>query len=142
MLHLPCHCQSEGLADEAGTPGIQAAKAYIEGFHAPAQVGFNLEVGGYFSIKRNVMSINGNTFVRPDQVVAYCKALLEVFRCAYILAALLSLPLVICQGCLPCSLARLHAHQDACHQQLQISAPQLGNRSCKCDKAPTCPGTM
>ena len=46
------------------------------------QVGFNLEVGGYFSVKRNTMSMNGNTFVRPDQVVAYCKALLEVFRCA------------------------------------------------------------
>ena len=39
-------------------------------------------MGGYFSVKRNTMSMNGNTFVRPDQVVAYCKALLEVFRCA------------------------------------------------------------
>ena len=47
-----------------------------------AQVGFNLEVGGYFSVKRNCMSISGNTFVRADQVVAYCKALLEVFRWA------------------------------------------------------------
>lgn len=45
-------------------------------------MGFNLEVGGYFSIKRNVVSIDGNTFIRQDQLVAYCKALLEVFRCA------------------------------------------------------------
>ena len=44
------------------------------------QVGFNVELGGYFSVKRNTMSINGNTFVTQDQAVAYCKALLEVFR--------------------------------------------------------------
>lgn len=44
------------------------------------QIGFNLEVGGYFSVKRNTASINGNTFVAQDQVVDYCKALLEVFR--------------------------------------------------------------
>ena len=46
------------------------------------QVGFNVELGGYFSVKRNTMSIDGNTFVARDQVVAYCKALLEVFRCS------------------------------------------------------------
>ena len=45
------------------------------------QVGFNLEVGGYFSIKRNAVSFWGDTWVRQEQVVAYCKALLEVFRC-------------------------------------------------------------
>jgi ferredoxin-nitrite reductase len=44
------------------------------------QVGFNVELGGYFSIKRNTTSINGNTFLKQDQVVAYCKALLEFFR--------------------------------------------------------------
>ena len=48
------------------------------------QVGFNVELGGYFSVKRNTMSIDGNTFVEYDQTVAYCKALLEVFRCASI----------------------------------------------------------
>jgi sulfite reductase beta subunit-like hemoprotein len=46
-----------------------------------AQVGFNVELGGYFSTKRNTMSIWGDTFLAQDQVVAYCKALLEVFRC-------------------------------------------------------------
>ena len=45
------------------------------------QIGFNLEVGGYFSIKRNTASIFGNTFLSQEQVVPYCKALLEVFRC-------------------------------------------------------------
>lgn len=44
------------------------------------EVGFNVELGGYFSIKRNAQSINGNTFLRQDQVVAYLKALLEFFR--------------------------------------------------------------
>ena len=43
-------------------------------------MGFNVELGGYFSIKRTAMSIPGNTWVRQDQVVAYCKGLLEVFR--------------------------------------------------------------
>jgi len=37
-------------------------------------------VGGYFSIKRNAVSFDGDTFIRQDQVVPYCKALLEVFR--------------------------------------------------------------
>lgn len=44
------------------------------------QVGFNVELGGYFSTKRNTMSIDGNTFVQQSQVVGYCKAVLEVFR--------------------------------------------------------------
>ena len=48
---------------------------------ATGEVGFNVELGGYFSIKRNVVSIPGNTFLTQDQVVPYCKALLEVFRC-------------------------------------------------------------
>lgn len=47
---------------------------------ATGEVGFNVELGGYFSIKRNVMSLSGNTFLTQDQVVPYCKALLEVFR--------------------------------------------------------------
>ena len=44
-------------------------------------VGFNLEVGGYFSPKRNVVSIPMDTFLTQEQVVPFCKALLEVFRC-------------------------------------------------------------
>jgi ferredoxin-nitrite reductase len=55
--------------------GLQAARDPETG-----EVGFNLEVGGYFSIKRYATSIFGNTWVRLDQVVPYCKAVLEVFR--------------------------------------------------------------
>jgi ferredoxin-nitrite reductase len=44
------------------------------------EVGFNVELGGYFSIKRNIMSVSGDTFLTQEQVVPYCKALLEVFR--------------------------------------------------------------
>ncbi|PSC71680.1 ferredoxin-nitrite reductase [Micractinium conductrix] len=47
---------------------------------ASGEVGFNVELGGYFSIKRNVMSISGDTFLTQEQVVPYCIALLEVFR--------------------------------------------------------------
>lgn len=47
---------------------------------ATGEVGFNLEVGGYFSVKRNTMSIPGDIFLTPDQVVPFCKAVLEVFR--------------------------------------------------------------
>ncbi len=66
----------------AGQHGRQAAalsRALIRPGAAP-QVGFNVELGGYFSIKRNAMSIPGDTFLAVDQVVPYCKALLEAFR--------------------------------------------------------------
>lgn len=55
--------------------GLKAVMHPVSG-----EVGFNVELGGYFSIKRNVMSISGDTFLTPHQVVPYCKALLEVFR--------------------------------------------------------------
>ena len=41
---------------------------------------YNLVVGGYFSIKRNIMSVPTNISVTHDQMVAFNKALLEVFR--------------------------------------------------------------
>ena len=44
------------------------------------EVGFNVVVGGYFSVMRNITSIPLNCFVRQDQMVAFCKAFLEVFR--------------------------------------------------------------
>ena len=61
-----CHINDVGL------------KAVVD--PATGEVGFNVELGGYFSIKRNVMSLSGDTFLSYDQVVPYCKALLEVFR--------------------------------------------------------------
>ena len=47
---------------------------------ARLQIGFNVELGGYFSTKRNAMSIFGNTFLSTDQVVQYCQRTLETFR--------------------------------------------------------------
>ena len=44
------------------------------------EVGFNVELGGYFSIKRNTMSIPGDTYIRPDQINDYVRSLMEVFR--------------------------------------------------------------
>lgn len=44
------------------------------------QVVYNLVVGGYFSLKRNIMSIPTDISVTHDQMVAFNKALLEVFR--------------------------------------------------------------
>ncbi|CAK0785196.1 hypothetical protein CVIRNUC_008402 [Coccomyxa viridis] len=54
----------------------------LKAVHDPetGEVGFNVELGGYFSGKRNTMSIDGDTFLARDQVVAYCEALLKVFR--------------------------------------------------------------
>ena len=43
-------------------------------------VGFNVMLGGYFSVKRNTMSISGDTFITETQAIDYCMALLEVFR--------------------------------------------------------------
>lgn len=60
-----CHINDVGLKAVVGPNG---------------QVGFNVELGGYFSIKRNTMSIPGDTFITPDQVTSYCKSLMEVFR--------------------------------------------------------------
>jgi ferredoxin-nitrite reductase len=39
-------------------------------------------VGGYFSIKRNIMSVPLNVSVAWDQVVPFTLAVLRVFRCA------------------------------------------------------------
>eukprot|EP00180_Rhodochaete_pulchella_P003287 Plantae.Rhodophyta-Rhodochaete_pulchella.ctg5476.p1 GENE.Plantae.Rhodophyta-Rhodochaete_pulchella.ctg5476~~Plantae.Rhodophyta-Rhodochaete_pulchella.ctg5476.p1 ORF type:complete len:383 (-),score=68.57 Plantae.Rhodophyta-Rhodochaete_pulchella.ctg5476:207-1268(-) len=47
---------------------------------ATGEWGFNVIVGGLFSIKRNDMSVAMDTWVSPDQVVAFSRAMLEVFR--------------------------------------------------------------
>lgn len=44
------------------------------------QVGSNVELGCYFSIKRNATSIPGDTWLDLEEVAPYCKAILEVFR--------------------------------------------------------------
>ncbi|KAL3141562.1 hypothetical protein ABBQ32_004808 [Trebouxia sp. C0010 RCD-2024] len=55
--------------------GLYAAKDPETG-----KVGFNVELGGYFSIKRNARSIPGDTWLDVEEVAPYCKAILEVFR--------------------------------------------------------------
>ncbi|NEP07776.1 MAG: ferredoxin--nitrite reductase, partial [Okeania sp. SIO4D6] len=42
--------------------------------------GFNVLVGGFFSAKRCAAAIPLNAWVEPSQVVAICRAILEVFR--------------------------------------------------------------
>eukprot|EP01025_Chloroclados_australasicus_P007920 TRINITY_DN1269_c0_g1_i2.p1 TRINITY_DN1269_c0_g1~~TRINITY_DN1269_c0_g1_i2.p1 ORF type:complete len:589 (-),score=63.39 TRINITY_DN1269_c0_g1_i2:316-2082(-) len=44
------------------------------------EIMFNVVVGGYFSVKRNTMSIPMDTSVTYDQVVPFCEALLKAFR--------------------------------------------------------------
>ena len=63
------------------TADSESCRGWLKSSVPTAQVGFNVELGGYFSGKRNTMSIDGDTFLARDQVVAYCEALLKVFRC-------------------------------------------------------------
>jgi ferredoxin-nitrite reductase len=46
----------------------------------PRQLGFNVVVGGFFSAKRCEAAIPLNAWVASDQVVALCRAILEVYR--------------------------------------------------------------
>ena len=41
-----------------------------------------MQVGGYFSIKRNIMSIPAELSVTQEQLIPFTEALLRVFRCA------------------------------------------------------------
>jgi ferredoxin-nitrite reductase len=45
-----------------------------------ATLGFNVVVGGFFSAKRCEPAIPLNAWVKPDDVVAVCRAILEVYR--------------------------------------------------------------
>ncbi len=49
--------------------------------HTHTQVGFNLQVGGYFSLKRNIMSIPAPFSVSMEQLMPFTEAVLTVFRC-------------------------------------------------------------
>ena len=42
---------------------------------------FNVLVGGYFSLKRNMMSLPLGIAVTEEQIIPFCVALLRVFRC-------------------------------------------------------------
>mmetsp|Transcript_5566 Transcript_5566/g.14123 ORF Transcript_5566/g.14123 Transcript_5566/m.14123 type:complete len:583 (-) Transcript_5566:207-1955(-) len=62
------HCHINDLA-------FQAIKHPESG-----EVVFNVWLGGMFSAVRNVVSVDGQMSVTPDQIVPFCKALLELFR--------------------------------------------------------------
>lgn len=47
---------------------------------ASGQVLFNVLVGGYFSIKRNIMSVPLGVAVTEDQLIPFTLAALRVFR--------------------------------------------------------------
>lgn len=54
--------------------------AYKNGDQADRSFGFNVIVGGFFSAKRCEAAIPLPAWVPPEDVVAVCKAVLEVFR--------------------------------------------------------------
>ncbi|AFY50102.1 sulfite reductase, beta subunit (hemoprotein) [Nostoc sp. PCC 7524] len=49
-------------------------------FSASSLLGFNILVGGFFSAKRCEAAIPLNAWVTPEEVVAVCRAILEVYR--------------------------------------------------------------
>ena len=63
------------INDLAFVPAYKSAGEQSEG-----QFGFNVVVGGFFSAKRCEAAIPLNVWVSPDEVVAVCKAVLEVYR--------------------------------------------------------------
>jgi ferredoxin-nitrite reductase len=55
--------------------------AFVPAFSTPEKIfGFNVLVGGFFSAKRCEAAIPLNAWVPPEDVVALCRAVLEVFR--------------------------------------------------------------
>ena len=54
--------------------------AYSDAGEKKDQFGFNVVVGGFFSAKRCDAAIPLNAWVAPEDVVALCRAILEVFR--------------------------------------------------------------
>jgi ferredoxin-nitrite reductase len=46
----------------------------------PGRLLFNVVVGGYFSIKRNIMSVPLGIAVTEEQLIPFTLALLRVFR--------------------------------------------------------------
>lgn len=63
------------INDIAFVPAFQTA----ESDQAP-RLGFNVVVGGFFSAKRCEAAIPMNVWVPPEDVVALCRAILEIYR--------------------------------------------------------------
>ncbi|MEA5512866.1 ferredoxin--nitrite reductase [Nodularia sp. UHCC 0506] len=54
--------------------------AFVPAFNSTQTLGFNILVGGFFSAKRCEAAIPLNAWVSPEDVVAVCRAVLEVYR--------------------------------------------------------------
>lgn len=54
--------------------------AFVPAYGEEGKFGFNVVVGGFFSAKRCDAAIPLNAWVPPEDVVAVCRAVLEVFR--------------------------------------------------------------
>ncbi|WP_445635114.1 Ferredoxin--nitrite reductase [Nostoc sp. DSM 114161] len=67
---------------EAGEQGSRGAgEQNFSSVHSHQKIfGFNIIVGGFFSAKRCEAAIPLNAWVAPEDVVAVCRAVLEVFR--------------------------------------------------------------
>lgn len=61
---------------------VQINDLGFEAVHDPAsgQLLFNVVVGGYFSLKRNIMSVPLGVAVTEQQIIPFTVALLRVFR--------------------------------------------------------------
>ncbi|WP_414585512.1 ferredoxin--nitrite reductase [Scytonema sp. PCC 10023] len=71
----------EGLPPQATAFTEGVPKAYPKGAGSSSPIfGFNVLVGGFFSAKRCDAAIPLNAWVPPEDVVALCRAVLEVFR--------------------------------------------------------------
>ncbi|MEH2226944.1 ferredoxin--nitrite reductase [Nostoc sp.] len=68
-------------AEEQGSRGAGEQGSRGAGEHSHDKIfGFNVLVGGFFSAKRCEAAIPLNAWVAPEDVVALCRAVLEVFR--------------------------------------------------------------
>ncbi len=54
--------------------------AFVPAFDSTQTFGFNILVGGFFSAKRCEAAIPLNAWVSPEDVLAVCRAVLEVYR--------------------------------------------------------------
>ncbi|WP_026732020.1 ferredoxin--nitrite reductase [Fischerella sp. PCC 9605] len=69
----------EGIGDRRLGTGEEFSQSPIANPQSPV-FGFNILVGGFFSAKRCEAAIPLNAWVPPEDVVAVCRAVLEVFR--------------------------------------------------------------
>ena len=68
------------INDLAFIPAYQGDGEQEQLYSSQRQFGFNVLVGGFFSAKRCDAAIPLNAWVPPEDVVAVCKAVLEVYR--------------------------------------------------------------